>query len=654
MDASQEEKQSYIQEKLISKGYDSFLFTQFLCKKAEQSDFDLNKFSMGEIREGIQEFIHSTPLGKSTDSSAPPLIQKPERKGKDIKKNIVQSFFGLKMNKSEVKKINNSENSEDNEKIKEEKNYDYGFRLPDKLKCQNVEETEISQYDDLPIKIGFPEKVDKGFLKKTVTYFTTIAVPLGKVVKRSFEDFEWLRQKLIKMFDSNFIPSLPKLNPILGIENDEATTRDIEKFMQYLSLDPIIKNSQILYDFLSIENYDQFVKKKKEYEFITPCNDIQEFKSITGEIDINFDEEKEKKLKTIKDFCINNSKLLDKLTSSLYMFYQEMNNVIRRANEIANIWGNLYKTSEKFNDDAISKEIYFQMNNFFFNLAKNYKKQNEFINIDIKESFSFMQNNYGSINDLIKRIENKQKVYFKEEKELISLKEDLFKTRNTPGHKIHNSNIDVSKKNDIGEFDLSTLLPINTQALLDMKKSYGFYLNRFLKEYERMKKLNSIIYKEKIQRCYKNTNFIASELCACVENLMSSMDVYSGGTPTGNEFEKPKEKIIKNNNDKKNENMINENKINENEKKVNKNENQINEDKNNNKINEDKNENKINENKNENKINENKNENKINEDKNVNKINENKNENNINDKVYNINSIEDSGFNIIKDNDEKK
>ena len=404
MDASQEEKQSYIQENLISKGYDSFLFTQFLCKKAEQSDFDLNKFSMGEIREGIQEFIHSTPLGKSTDSSAPPLIQKPERKGKGIKKNIVQSFFGLKINKPEEKKINNSQNYEDNEKIKEEKNYDYGFRLPDKLKCQNVEETEISQYDDLPIKIGFPEKVDKGFLKKTVTYFTTIAVPLGKVVKRSFEDFEWLRQKLIKMFDSNFIPSLPKLNPILGIEDDEATTRDIEKFMQYLSLDPIIKNSQILYDFLSIENYDQFVKKKKEYEFITPCNDIQEFKSITGEIDINFDEEKENKLKTIKDFCINNSKLLDKLTSSLYMFYQEMNNVIRRANEIANIWGNLYKTSEKFNDDAISKEIYFQMNNFFFNLAKNYKKQNEFINIDIKESFSFMQNNYGSINYLKKRI----------------------------------------------------------------------------------------------------------------------------------------------------------------------------------------------------------------------------------------------------------
>jgi hypothetical protein len=304
-----------------------------------------------------------------------------------------------------------------------------------------------------------------------------------------------------------------------------------------------------------------------------------------------------------------------------------MNSVIKRANEVANIWGELYQTSEKYNDDAVSKEIYFQMNNFFFNLAKNYKKQNEFINIDIKESFVFMQNNYGSINELIKRIDNKKKVYFKEEKVLMSLKEELFRTRNTEEHKKSNINIDVSKKNDVGEFDLSTLLPINTQSLLEMKKSYGFYLNRFLKEYERMKKLNSNVYKEKIHRCYRNTNNIACELSAFVENLMSSMDIYSGETPTGNDFEKPK--VKKNNNNCNNNNIINENKINENKK------NDINE----NKINE----NKINENKiNENKINEG-NENKINE----NKINEDENDKKGEKAKKDEKDIEDSGFTIL-------
>ena len=591
MDASEKEKQEYIKENLIDKGYDSFLFNQFLCKKSGISEFDINKFTMGEIREGIQQFTNSTPLGNSanpTDSSAPPLIQNQDKK--DKKKNIFQSFLGLKnkIKKEDKKKEVEPQNPKSQESFEKpelkiiEKNYDYGFRLPEKLKCQSIGETEISRYEDLPIKIGLPEKIGKSIRKKATTYFTTITVPLNKVVKRSFDDFEWLRVKLTKMFDSNFIPSLPKMNPILGIDNEEETSRSIEKFMQYISLDPIIKNSQILYDFLSVENYDEFLKKKKEYEVITPCNDIQEFKSITGEIDVNFDDEKEKRLKTIKEFCGNNSKLLDKLNSNLNSLYQEMKVVIKRTTEISNIWGNLFKTSEKFNDDAISKEIYFQMNNFFFNLAENFKKQNEFINIDIKESFVFMQHNYVSINELIKRIEGKKKVYFKEEKVLISLKEDLFKTRNTPEHKLKNADIDVDKKNDLGEFDLSSLLPLNTQALLEMKKSYGFYLNRFLKEYDRMKKLNSVIYKDKIQRCYKTQNFIASELCAYVEALMSSMDMYSNETK-GKDFETPNnekkgndKKEINSNENKIIENDINQNEIKENDNKININSNNIN------------------------------------------------------------------------------
>ena len=566
MDSSIEEKQSYIKENVTDKGYDSFLFTQFMCKKCNQKDFDLNNFTMGQIRESVEEFKTATPLGKVVDNSSAPPLQKQK------KKNIIQSFFGLKTEDSQ---------NNDNNISQKKSEFDYGFRLPEKVKCQSVEEEYLGQYDDLPIKIGFPEKVDKGFLKKTVTFFTAIAVPLGKVVKRSFEDFEWLRSKLTKMFDYNFIPSLPKVNPLLGIEDEEATTRGLEKFMHYLSLDPIIKNSQILYDFLSIENYNEFKKQQKEYEVITPCTDIQEFKSITGEISIDFTEKDENKFRIIKEFCNQNKTLLERLNNNLNMFYHEMNTVIRRTNEIANLWGYLYQTSEKYKDDNLSKEIYFQMNNMFFNLAKNFKKQNDFINIDIKESFVFMQNNYGSINELIKRIDSKKKVYFKEEKELISLKEQLFNTRNTPGHQKSNANIEINKKNAEGEFDLSTFLPMNTKALLEMKKSYGFYLNKFLMEYDRMKKLNGVIYREKIQRCYKTQNSIASELCACVENLLSSMDLYSTSenweTPKGDGIiDKPKaNKENKNENKSENkneiigekkekeENKINENKINE-------------------------------------------------------------------------------------------
>ena len=268
-----------------------------------------------------------------------------------------------------------------------------------------------------------------------------------------------------------------------------------------------------------------------------------------------------------------------------------------------------------------------------------YKMRNDnlsFNKIDIQESFVFMQNNYGSINELIKRIDSKKKVYSKEERELMSLKEELFNTRNTAGHQKSNANIEINKKNSEGEFDLSEFLPMNTKALLEMKKSYGFYLNKFLMEYARMKKLNTTIYREKIQRCYKTLNSITSELCACVENLLSSMDMYSSSnnweTPKGDEIiDKPKVKNEKK--DEKKEEKIEE----KNEEK--KDGNEIKKENEDNKINENNKINKNEEQQGENKINEN-------EDKNnEKKLNQNGKENKNNEK----NSLEESGFNLIKD-----
>ena len=91
------------------------------------------------------------------NSSAPPLHSQPKKKNK----NILQSIFGFKDDEDEQE---NDQNKNSNSQIKKSE-FDYGFRLPEKLKCQSVEEEYLGQYDDLPIKIGFPEKVDKGLFK---------------------------------------------------------------------------------------------------------------------------------------------------------------------------------------------------------------------------------------------------------------------------------------------------------------------------------------------------------------------------------------------------------------------------------------------------------------------------------------------------------
>ena len=517
MDSSLEEKQRYIQENIANKCLDSYLFVQFLQSKSNSKEYNLENHTMGELKKIVEEFTQQQNKTNPIENPAPLTNNKTEKKPI---KNIFESILGIKNSISE------DSSTPLQSKPEKTTNYDYGFNLPETLKCNTIEETPLGREEEAIVKITSSQKIDKGIFSKTITLFTITAIPLGKTVQRSFEDFEWLRKTLIKIFDSNFIPSLPKINPLTGIENDEECQRQLEKFLNFLLLDPLIKNSQILFDFLSIEQEKEFRRQQKDHENITPCNDIQEFKSLTGEIDINFTDEKEQKMQKIKEFLSKNSKLFDKLIYNLKSLYVEMKNVIKRMDDITTIWGELFQLSDKYKDDLISKGTYSQMNNIFFNLNNSFKQQNEFFNLEIKENFIFMYNNYDSINELIKRCDKKKSTYFREEKNLMELKKDLFITRNTPEHKEKNADIIVNKEVN-GSLDLSNLLPINTQSLREMKTSYGFYLNRFLTEYERMKKLNRKIYKEKIQKCYNIQNQIISELCACIQSIISNMDLYN-------------------------------------------------------------------------------------------------------------------------------
>ncbi len=60
--------------------------------------------------------------------------------------------------------------------------------------------------------------------------------------------------------------------------------RFLEKFMESLTASVIIKNSQILYDFLTIEKETDFANKKKEYQKIKAPSKLSEMRSIDGEV----------------------------------------------------------------------------------------------------------------------------------------------------------------------------------------------------------------------------------------------------------------------------------------------------------------------------------------------------------------------------------
>ena len=60
--------------------------------------------------------------------------------------------------------------------------------------------------------------------------------------------------------------------------------RFLEKFLDALSSNPLIKNSKVFQDFLSIENENDFTNFKKDMTKLKTPVKLNEFKSVSGEV----------------------------------------------------------------------------------------------------------------------------------------------------------------------------------------------------------------------------------------------------------------------------------------------------------------------------------------------------------------------------------
>jgi hypothetical protein len=313
--------------------------------------------------------------------------------------------------------------------------------------------------------------------------------------------------------------------------------------MNYLLTDPIIKNSQILYDFLCVESEKEFKNRQKEYENTTPSNDVQNFQSINGKIDINITQETEKKYSTLKTFCNESEKLYKQLYYNLNSIQDDFNSLTKRLNEASSLWEKLIKLNGKyFSDDNNQKEIFIQLKNMYQSLEKAIRQQNDFMKIDLKENFNFFYNNLSNLGQVFKKVDEYKRIYIKEEKDLISLKNDLF-TKKQGGSAINK------------EVDLSKLLPKNTEATLEMKKNYGYYLNRAIIEFKRMRDLDKELFKTNIIKCFKSQLDLVKDLQNEINGIFSKINELKSKGEIKNEIKDKKDK--EKDKDKNNEENIN-------------------------------------------------------------------------------------------------
>ena len=492
MENSLEQKQTFLRENILEKGYDAEQFMGFLQSKKGEQGLDLNNWLIEELFTAVNEFISSN--NRINNPQAPPA------QGNEIPIDN-DNFVLVNMNNQ-----NNNEQSE--EIIRNEKSTE--VYLP----CQKVEISELNQNKNVNIRLSFPEKVEGGIFSKSYVTYLIQTEPIGYKVRKRYSDFEWLRNILSTVYINCLIPPLCKKN-YSGRFNEiliAKRTRSLEKFMKAILLHPILSNDPAFLDFISIENENDFEAKKKNYNKIQPPSFISEAKTLTGEVKVTLNHEKEIYFENIKDNADINEEILQKITKAYKALILLMQQVSEKMKEISDIWKTLYNKSIKYFESQNTYESYNIMSKLMNEWSELQKREMILLNNDVREYFRFIKNEFHSLKDLSLKVDTNKVVFNKAEERLNATKESLFKSQDINSWELNpndmnNSSILLKDKN----LAFSKMLPKETKKTNQLKNLYGFYINSVISEYERLRIFNGMRHKENVTLLIKSLGEAVNE-----------------------------------------------------------------------------------------------------------------------------------------------
>ena len=470
------EKQAFLRENILEKGYDAEDFMKLLQSKKGELGLDLSSWSMEELKDAVKEFIKENSGIETNDTKD---VEDPN-KIEEVEQN--DEIYDLEKF---------SKDHPENSGLKEE----YG-------KCAITEFTQFSDKDNIKVILNNPEKVSGGIFSKSFISYTVETQPFNFKTKKRYSDFLWLRNTLSLMYSNCVIPPLCKKNYIDRFSEAliNKRMRSIEKFMNGLLIHPLIKNSQILSDFLSVQNESDFNKKKKKYGKITAPTHIGEIKTLEGDIKITVSKEKEMYLKNIQDNCYLNEDLLQKITKAYKALIELMSESCDKMKEISNLWKQVHEKSVKYMDAQNTSTTYNILSKVMSSWAETEKQQIEIVNVYVREYFRYIKNEYHSMHDMGDVVDNNQAIYRKAFDKLDNTKENLFKQQDLTVWGLSKTDLENNKiallKNK--EFAFSKMLPKETKRVNVLKAFYGGYLNSIINEYGRLRLLNAKRHKDNI------------------------------------------------------------------------------------------------------------------------------------------------------------
>ena len=353
-----------------------------------------------------------------------------------------------------------------------------------------------------------------------MVYFLVEAQPKGYSVRRSAQDFVWLREVLKKFYPGIFIPPINN-KELSESDSDEKVTKRMtgcNYFIMEIAKDPLLKNSKIFYDFLTTPSEKEFKLKRKAYDKMDPPKTINEVRTRTGKINLDGSIfEDGKRFDQSKENVKQNITIMSKLNLALKNLVKEMRIVGNRLNEISEYFESLSAQAKLYPDNQRTLQTFTALKSLFNDWSYAKRKQAMTFELEFKQYFKYINKEYKSLSELLTNFETSKSDYLKEKSKLQKKKEDLFKKQEIKKWNLppEDTNIDLGNKTLCFE----KMLPQETTHLEQMKKFCCFYGNFFESEFYRRKSQIEGLNQKMMESFYKKHYGISKEIVGIWENL---------------------------------------------------------------------------------------------------------------------------------------
>ena len=509
MEKDLQEKQAYLRENVLEKGYDADEFMSFLKSKKGENGLDLNNWTLNELKNSVKLFI----------------LQKiDEEPGEEINKND-ETENNANGDMAQVKENSNSNfiNENNNEIRSQPKEENLEIE-----QCLISETTPLSKIDNVKIKLSSPKKIEGGLFQKSYILYEVFTEPYNYKTYKRYSDFDWLRKALSIIYPNCVLPPLTKKN-IFGDNFSKGfiskRIRFIEKFMEGIFINPLVKNSELLNIFLSVENKNDFKKQTKKYENMKEITSVKKMKTLDGLINIGISKEKEIYLDNIKNYSKGNAEILDKIAKSFKSLMEIIYQLSNKMKSISQLFKDLHDKSIIYFDSHNTSETFNIMIKFLVDWANIQENQIKIMNLNLREYFKYVKNEFISLKEMANKTKNCKINYEKAKEKLLITKENLFQKQEVDLWQLKEE--DKSKRLDLlrnKDLAFTKMLPNDTIKVAELKKFYGGMLNSLISEFERIRKINAKRHKDNIINFIKDLSIEFTNMHICLADRQTEFN----------------------------------------------------------------------------------------------------------------------------------